>query len=74
VLVLHLLNAYVYFGAHPFWNYVNGAARTLLKPLRKLPLQAGNVDFAPVVEIALVFFVAELAGRGLGALYERLPL
>ena len=74
VLVLHLLNAYVYFGAHPFWNYVNGAARTLLKPLRKLPLQAGKVDFAPVVEIALVFFVAELAGRGLGALYERLPL
>ncbi|MGA2028884.1 MAG: hypothetical protein ABSG87_02280 [Verrucomicrobiota bacterium] len=74
VLVLHLLNTYVYFGPHPFWNYVNGAARTLLKPLRKLPLQMGKMDFAPVVEIALIFFIAELAERGLGALYGRLPL
>jgi uncharacterized protein YggT (Ycf19 family) len=74
LLVLHLLNSYIYFGKHPFWAYVNAEARTLLSPLRALPLRAGKADFAPVVGIVLVFLAAELAGRGLVFLYERLPL
>jgi uncharacterized protein YggT (Ycf19 family) len=74
LLVLHLLNTYVYFGNHPFWHYVNATSQTLLAPLRKIPLRAGRVDFAPVVGIAIVFFAAELAGRGLVLLYARLPL
>jgi uncharacterized protein YggT (Ycf19 family) len=73
LLVLHLLNTYVYFGKHPFWNYVNVAAQTLLSPLRKIPLRAGRVDFAPGVGIAIIFFAAELAERGLVWLYARLP-
>ena len=44
----HLLNSYIYFGKHPFWSYVNAEARTLLSPLRAVPLQTGKVDFAPV--------------------------
>jgi uncharacterized protein YggT (Ycf19 family) len=74
LLTLHLLNSYIYFGKHSFWAYVNAEAQTLLSPLRALPLQVGKVDFAPVVGIALVFLVAELAGRGLVLLYGRLPL
>jgi uncharacterized protein YggT (Ycf19 family) len=74
LLVLHLLNAYIYFGRHPFWNYVNATAQTLLWPLRKIPLRVGKMDFAPVVGIALVFFAAELAERGLVFLYARLSL
>ncbi|MGA2789042.1 MAG: hypothetical protein ABSF60_16100 [Verrucomicrobiota bacterium] len=73
LLVLHLLNSYIYFGKHPFWAYVNAEAQTLLSPLRRVPLRAGRVDFAPVVEIALVFLAAELAGRGLVLLYGKLP-
>lgn len=73
VLTLHLLNSYIYFGKHPFWSYVNAEARTLLSPLRTVPLRAGKVDFAPVVGLALVFLAAELAGRGLFFLYGRLP-
>jgi uncharacterized protein YggT (Ycf19 family) len=73
LLVLHLLNSYIYFGKHPLWPYVNAGARTLLSPLRAMPLRAGKVDFAPVVGIALVFLVAELAGRGLVLLYGKLP-
>jgi uncharacterized protein YggT (Ycf19 family) len=73
LLVLHLLNSYIYFGKHPFWGYVNAEARTLLSPLRAVPLRLGKVDFAPVVGIALVFLAAELAGRGLVLLYGRLP-
>jgi uncharacterized protein YggT (Ycf19 family) len=73
LLVLHLLNTYIYFGKHPFWNYVNVTAQTLLAPLQKIPLRAGRVDFAPVVGIAIIFSAAELAEHGLIWLYARLP-
>jgi uncharacterized protein YggT (Ycf19 family) len=74
LLVLHLLSSYIYFGKHPFWKYVNATAQTLLQPLRKIPLQLGRVDFAPVLAVAMLFFAAEGAGRGLAWLYARLPL
>jgi uncharacterized protein YggT (Ycf19 family) len=70
LLVLHLLNTYIYFGKHPFWNYVHATAQTLLAPLRKIPLRAGKVDFAPVVGIALVFLLGQLAESGLAKLYR----
>ena len=73
LLALHLLNTYIYFGKHPAWAYVNATARNLLAPLRVVPLRVGRVDFAPVVGIVLVFLLAELAGRGLAWLYEKLP-
>jgi hypothetical protein len=73
LLVLHLLNTYIYFGKHPLWNYINATAQTLLAPLWKIPLRAGRVDFAPVVGIAIIFFAAELTEHGLVWLYTRLP-
>jgi uncharacterized protein YggT (Ycf19 family) len=73
LLALHLLNSYIYFGKHPFWKYVNVTAQTLLSPLKLIPLRIGKVDFAPVLGIALVFFAAEVAGRGLVWLYTKLP-
>ena len=73
LLTLHLLNSYIYFGRHPFWKYVNVTAQKMLGPLEKIPLQAGKVDFAPVVALGLLFLVAEFAGRGLNLLYGRLP-
>jgi uncharacterized protein YggT (Ycf19 family) len=72
LLTLHLLNSYVYFGRHPFWNYVNATARTLLQPLRRVPLRAGKADFAPIVGVALVFLLAGLAERALVFIYGRL--
>jgi len=73
LLALHLLNSYIYFGKHPFWNYINGTAQTMLRPLKKYPLRAGKVDLAPVLAIALIFFAAEGAERGLAFLYAHLP-
>jgi uncharacterized protein YggT (Ycf19 family) len=58
LLVLRLLNTYVYFGKHPFWNYVNTTTRVLLAPLRKIPLRTGRMDFAPLVGIILIFLIA----------------
>jgi uncharacterized protein YggT (Ycf19 family) len=72
LLALHLLNSYIYFGRHPFWNYVNATARQLLRPLDKIPLRAGKADFAPIAGIALVFLLAGVAEFFLGRLYTRL--
>lgn len=73
ILVLHLLNSYIYFGSHPFWGYINATAQTLLRPLRKVPLRVGKVDFAPVAGIALVFLMAHFGEVALSRLYARLP-
>jgi uncharacterized protein YggT (Ycf19 family) len=73
VLGLHLLSSYIYFGKHPFWNYVNVTAELFLAPLKKIPLRLGKMDFAPLVGIVLIFLAAELAGRGLLWLFQRLP-
>ena len=72
LLMLHLLNSYIYFGRHPIWKYIDATSQTLLRPLEKIPLRLGKVDFAPIIGIALIFFVAEFAGRGIGLLYRRL--
>ena len=74
ILLLHLLNSYIYFGKHPFWKYISAAAQTILRPVEKIPLRIGRVDFAPLLALAILFFVTELASRGLIALYARLPL
>ncbi len=74
LLALHLVGSYVYLGNQPFWTFIAGTGRNLLAPLRWVPLRFGKVDFSPLVGIAVVFFAAELAERGLTALYERLPL
>lgn len=65
VLVLHLVNSYVYFGNHGFWHYLNGVARLLLRPLAAIPLRVGRVDFAPVVLLVLVLFVSNVAVDGM---------
>jgi uncharacterized protein YggT (Ycf19 family) len=74
VLLLWLLVSYVYLGNHTLWNFILLTGRNLLRPLRWLPLQVGKVDFAPLLEVAIVFIAAQLAERGLTLLYARLPI
>jgi hypothetical protein len=61
VLGFHLLNIYIYLGAHPFWSYVSEVARKLLRPLSFLSF--GRVDLSPVAGIILVFVAADLGIR-----------
>jgi len=60
ILLLHVLNSYVYLGNSAFWNYVNATGRNILASVQWLPLRLGRVDLAPVVVIALVVLVAEV--------------
>jgi hypothetical protein len=59
IFLLHLLNAYVYLGKHPFWPYISLTARKLLTPISFLSFP--KFDLAPVLGIALVFTLAEFA-------------
>jgi uncharacterized protein YggT (Ycf19 family) len=72
VLLLYLLNSYVYLGNLPFWTYINATGRALLRPIAWLPLQLGKIDFAPVVEIVAIFLILEFGERGLFLLYQRI--
>jgi uncharacterized protein YggT (Ycf19 family) len=74
ILALHVVNSYVFFGNHAFWNYINAIARQLLLPLRHVPLRVARVDFAPILVIVLVFFLSRLMETGLTALYAKLPI
>jgi uncharacterized protein YggT (Ycf19 family) len=64
ILLLHLVNSYIYFGQHPFWNYVNVVARKMLAPLKIIPLQLGRVDFAPALAMVIIFCFCEVALNG----------
>jgi uncharacterized protein YggT (Ycf19 family) len=73
VLLLYLLNSYIYFGAWPFWIFIDHTATQILKPFSWIPLRARKIDFSPVVAIAAVILAAEFGARGLIWIYQRLP-
>lgn len=57
IFLVHLLNLYVYLGAHPLWTYLSATARKLLFPFSFL--RFGRVDLSPVIGIVVVFVAAE---------------
>ena len=73
ILLLYLLNSYVYFGKHPFWKYVSATAQTILRPLQRIPLRVSKVDFAPLVGLALIFLVAHFAQNGVKTHWGKIP-
>lgn len=71
ILLLHLVNSYVYLGQSPFWSFTNATGRNLLAPLSWIPfLRLGRLDFAPVLGAALVFLLGELAAHTLPELFQ----
>jgi len=72
MLILHLINSYLYLGEYSFWKFVNTTARGLLRPFKLLPLQFGKVDFAPLLAIVVVALITELGRRSLLHLYLKL--
>jgi len=74
VLVLAMLNTYLYLGTWSVWAYVQTTSRNLLRPLQRLPLRLGRVDFVPVLGLALAWLAFAYAESGLSLLFGRLPL
>ncbi len=73
ILLLHLLNSYIYFGMWPFWVFVDQASKKMLRSIAWLPLRLGRVDLAPVLLVVLVLALAQLGERGLIWLFQQLP-
>ena len=71
---LHLLNSYIYFGAWPFWTFIDNSARQILKLIAGIPLRVGKIDFVPLAAVAVVIFATEYGSRGLVWLYQRSPI
>jgi uncharacterized protein YggT (Ycf19 family) len=57
LLMLHLINSYVFFGNNPFWDFVSSTSRALLLPLGRLPLRVGRLDLTPLVGALLVLLL-----------------
>lgn len=56
-LLLYLVASYIYFGDNPVWSFIGTTARSLLAPLRRLPLRVGKVDLRPVVGAVLILLL-----------------
>jgi uncharacterized protein YggT (Ycf19 family) len=64
LLALYFVSSYVFFGHHPFWQHLTGLARTVLTPLRRLPLRLGRIDLTPLVGIVIVLLLAHAVESG----------
>jgi uncharacterized protein YggT (Ycf19 family) len=58
ILLVHLLNLYVYLGTHPIWPYLSSIARKLLYPFSFLRI--GKIDLSPIVGILALLAFCEL--------------
>jgi len=74
VLVLGVLNTYLYLGGHSFWTFVGVTNRNVLGPLRRGPLRMGRIDLSGVIGLALAWLLFTGGERLLSALFIRLPL
>jgi hypothetical protein len=72
VLLLYLLNSYIYFGPHPFWAFIQEFGGRLVDPLAALPLRLRKADFAPVVGIGLMWCLMRYIPPLLTAAFRRL--
>jgi uncharacterized protein YggT (Ycf19 family) len=74
ILALHLIHRYVHLGRQPVWDYADRLARTILRPLARIRLRLGKVDFIPLVAMAATFLLADRLEWFLGWLYAQLPV
>jgi uncharacterized protein YggT (Ycf19 family) len=65
LLLVQLVNNYVYLGNSPVWHYLAGTGRHLLRPWRWLPLTYGRADFSALVGMVLVLVAGYYGGRWL---------
>lgn len=72
ILVIHLVNTYVYLGDWPFWQFASNTAKNLLAPFRRIPLQIGRLDLAPVFAVLVILGICAALETALPRLFQRL--
>ena len=71
VLLLHLLNLYVYLGSHPFWDFIQQTGDRLSKPFSFARL--GQLDLSPIPATLVLWCGMNLLGFGFPWLKSALP-
>lgn len=56
-LAVYTVISYVYLGSNPLWDFVSTTSRNLLSPFKRLPLQFGKMDLAPMTALILILVV-----------------
>lgn len=74
ILLLRLINTYIYFGNHPLWDFIHRIGGLLIRPLGWLPVRLGKLDFTPLVAAAIVWALWWAMGAGLTRQFARLNL
>lgn len=72
LLLLRLINTYVYLGTHPFWDFVHQVGGVLVRPLEWLPARIGKLDLTALAGALLIGAATRGAEIGLTELYLRL--
>lgn len=72
LLLLRLINTYVYLGTHPFWDFVHQVGGVALRPLEWMPARIGKLDLTALIGAAILGAAAQGAERGLAHLYLHL--
>ena len=71
VLGLYFLNSYVFFGASPFWDFIQQTGNHLVRPFAWA--RFGRVNFPPLLVLGLVWLVYGILGTGFPGLKSSLP-
>ncbi|MCW5558143.1 MAG: YggT family protein [Verrucomicrobiae bacterium] len=72
LLLLRLINTYVYLGTHPFWDFIHQVGGAVLRPVEWIPARIGKLDLTALVVAAIVAVAARAAEQGLTHLYLNL--
>ena len=58
VLLLYVVNSYVYLGEAAFWSFVECTGRSTLSCLGRFRIQVGKVDLTPLLLVLVLWFLA----------------
>lgn len=72
ILLLNVVNAYVFLGDLALWHFVNTSAKNMLRPIAWMRL--GWIDLGPFIGIVLLLLASYFGPACLAGLYQQLPL
>jgi len=75
LLIVGFTSSHIYFGRHPFWEFVDSAYRQIRKAVRWVPLRIGRIDLAAPLLLGGVWCATWILWEGVPrTITARLPL
>ncbi len=74
ILLLYLIQSYVYLGNHYSWSFLNLTAKNILRPLENRSIQLGKFDLRPAIGIVVILGFSACIRWAMVEIYQRLPI